>query len=381
MASSNYYLKLFEEVKLAGGKKNISDIKNQNYGSSHLNEFFFPKSLKRGYSPNVLELKIIDDEKYLIVSENQPITQEMPWNAKYFCDYCDKKLTEDNILNDNIFFEIENLEKSYGDDIYETFKMMEAYEKKYENGDYKLYCIDCDYVTSHLTKPKKVKYPQPKDYDLTVIEIQRLEKEKIEITNKIDDPMKDKSFLEVLILNRNEIKNEYQKQLIEWKKKNKNYYSYLSHLNNWKRYNDELEEYEDEKNDIKTSLRLEKEKNQRTKSIKYWSSLNGVDFEKGIGKLFENLGHKVELTSATGDKGVDLFVDKDKVVQCKAHEAQISPSVIREMYGTMIHFKKKKAIVISTGGFTKGCYDFAKGKPIELWDLEKIIEKVKSTGI
>ena len=96
--------------------------------------------------------------------------------------------------------------------------------------------------------------------------------------------------------------------------------------------------------------------------------------------MFKNLGHQVQFTSATGDQGVDLFIDKDTVVQCKAHEAQISPSVIRDMYGTMMHFKKKKAIVISTGGFTKGCYDFAKGKPIELWDVEKIIEKAKETA-
>jgi len=44
----------------------------------------------------------------------------------------------------------------------------------------------------------------------------------------------------------------------------------------------------------------------------------------------------------------------------------------------MMHFKKEKAIVISTGGFTKGCFDFARGKPIELWDIRKIIELVSS---
>ena len=123
---------------------------------------------------------------------------------------------------------------------------------------------------------------------------------------------------------------------------------------------------------------MKMQKIEQERSLGYWGNLDGIEFENRIGQLFEDLGHNVEYTSSTGDQGADLFIDKDTVVQCKAHEAQISPAVIRDMYGTMMHFKKKKAIVISTGGFTKGCYQFAKDKPIELWDIDTIINKARA---
>jgi HJR/Mrr/RecB family endonuclease len=174
------------------------------------------------------------------------------------------------------------------------------------------------------------------------------------------------------------MREKYLDEYKEWIRNNENYILYDKHLIEWENYTNELYKYEHSKQKYDYAIEKEKEKIEIEKTKKFWNSLDGIEFEKNIGELFKNLGRKVEFTSVTGDQGVDLFIGKDTVVQCKAHEAQISPSVIREMYGSMIHFKKKKAIVISTGGFTKGCYDFAKGKPIELWDLDKIIEKAKS---
>ena len=154
-----------------------------------------------------------------------------------------------------------------------------------------------------------------------------------------------------------------------------NYSNLLDNIYFKKSFNQILNSLEPRFKKIEHEMILKKQRIEQEKSLEYWKGLDGLEFENRIGELFEDLGHVVEYTSQTGDQGVDLFIDNDMVVQCKAHEAQISPAVIRDMYGTMMHFKKKKAIVISSGGFTKGCYQFAKDKPIELWDLKVLISK------
>jgi HJR/Mrr/RecB family endonuclease len=156
-------------------------------------------------------------------------------------------------------------------------------------------------------------------------------------------------------------------ELEKFHKNNIKFLNYLKTTGRYKLYKKDCQHYNAE---IEGLLEME--------NIQYWKSLDGIEFEKSIGKLFSNLGYKVEYTSQSGDQGVDLFIDNEIIVQCKAHTDQISPATIREVYGSMMHFKKEKAIVISTGGFTKGCFDFARGKPIELWDIRKIIELVSS---
>ena len=70
--------------------------------------------------------------------------------------------------------------------------------------------------------------------------------------------------------------------------------------------------------------------------------------------------------------------DGNTIVQCKNHQNPVGPSVVRELYGVMMSEKSKDGILICSGGFTKGVYDFVEGKPIELWDINKIVEMNES---
>jgi len=115
---------------------------------------------------------------------------------------------------------------------------------------------------------------------------------------------------------------------------------------------------------------------QRTQE-KYWKSLKGRDLEREIGNLFFSQGYTVELTPSTNDKGIDIILRKGGVktiVQCKGHSGPVGLAVVRDLYGTLIASKADLAILVSTSGFTKGVYTFAKGKRVQLLSLNNIIQ-------
>ncbi len=121
----------------------------------------------------------------------------------------------------------------------------------------------------------------------------------------------------------------------------------------------------------------QKRRSRLLKEKKFWRAQDGYTFERNMAAIFRMFGHKVRRTSGSGDEGVDLFLDNDTIVQCKATKSQIPPAVVRDLYGTMKHFGSIRGIIISLGGFTPGCHQFIKGKNIELWDLDRLLEKTR----
>lgn len=114
---------------------------------------------------------------------------------------------------------------------------------------------------------------------------------------------------------------------------------------------------------------------------KYWFSLSGRRFENELAELFKKLGYAVEVTSHSDDKGVDIWLygNSQRIpVQCKAHKRPVGPAIAREFYGAMKHFKSNYGILASLSGFTKGVREYTKGKPIELININWILDKQKT---
>lgn len=112
----------------------------------------------------------------------------------------------------------------------------------------------------------------------------------------------------------------------------------------------------------------------------FWNNLDGYQFEREIASLFRNQGYNATVTKGSGDGGVDVILTKYNeriAVQCKAHSNPVGPAVIRDLYGTMTSGGYTKAILVSKSGFTKGVYEFASGKPIELLSLNDILAMVR----
>ncbi|MFQ5687080.1 MAG: restriction endonuclease [Candidatus Scalindua sp.] len=113
----------------------------------------------------------------------------------------------------------------------------------------------------------------------------------------------------------------------------------------------------------------------------FWDALTGRQFEHEVANLLNKAGYSTRVTPASGDKGVDVILTDGTIIQCKAHKSRISPSVARELYGTLQHFRAPRAILISKSGFSKGVYDFIQGKNITLWDINSLIEMQKGLSV
>ena len=111
--------------------------------------------------------------------------------------------------------------------------------------------------------------------------------------------------------------------------------------------------------------------------LNYWMSLDGHSFEEAVAAVFRKQGYRATVSKQGGDGGIDIILTKgsEKIaVQCKAHKKEVGPSAVRELYGTMQHFRFTEGILVSRSGFTKGVYDFAKDKPIKLYNLNNIMK-------
>lgn len=114
--------------------------------------------------------------------------------------------------------------------------------------------------------------------------------------------------------------------------------------------------------------------------------LSWADFELLIGEAFRRQGYSVEERGGGGaDGGVDLVLHKsgEKIlVQCKQWKSrQVGVSVVRELYGVMVHEKAARAIVAISGEFTQEAKGFARGKPLELLNgpaLYRLVSQVQA---
>lgn len=114
---------------------------------------------------------------------------------------------------------------------------------------------------------------------------------------------------------------------------------------------------------------------------RWWRSLDGRRFEKEFALLCERQGYSVDRRGGPGDGGVDLVLRLRRrtiVVQCKAHQKYIPPGTVRDLYGTLVHNEADEAWLVSTHGFHKGSYEFARGKPIRLLTIREILKASRS---
>ena len=133
-------------------------------------------------------------------------------------------------------------------------------------------------------------------------------------------------------------------------------------------YDTAFNEYKEELD--KYNLAIQKKKQD------YWYKLDGWEFEKEFAKLLDKNGYDTMNTRGSGDEGVDIYAQKNNVsyiVQCKAHKNPVGPSVIRDLYGTLVGSKCDVGILVNLGGFTQGVFDFVEGKPILLLDISDVV--------
>lgn len=115
-------------------------------------------------------------------------------------------------------------------------------------------------------------------------------------------------------------------------------------------------------------------------------AMDPAEFEEYVAqRVFSHRGYTVNNTRNTKDGGVDIQVidrfGQTAVVQCKRYRGTVGESVVRDLYGTMIHFEASYAYLVTTGAISDEARRWAVGKPIELIDGRELVEITKSDGI
>ena len=85
----------------------------------------------------------------------------------------------------------------------------------------------------------------------------------------------------------------------------------------------------------------------------------------------------VEVTSGSGDHGVDILAEKDGItyaIQCKhrSKSSKVDVTAIREIYSGRDFYKKHVGVVMTNRSFTDPAKKEAKQNRIALWDRERI---------
>jgi restriction system protein len=103
--------------------------------------------------------------------------------------------------------------------------------------------------------------------------------------------------------------------------------------------------------------------------------LNPFEFENLVGNLFSQMGLETRQTQCSRDGGVDCVAFDTRpilggkvVIQAKRYSNTVGVSAVRDLYGTMMNEGATKGILVTTSGYGKDAFNFAKDKPIELID-------------
>lgn len=106
-----------------------------------------------------------------------------------------------------------------------------------------------------------------------------------------------------------------------------------------------------------------------------YSLIDPFEFEELVATLFKKMGYQTEVTSKTGDFGIDIIARDEKdviAIQTKKYAKgnNVGNRDVQRLLGAMQlrQVRANKAILITTSDFTFQAMEQAKEAPIELWD-------------
>lgn len=117
-------------------------------------------------------------------------------------------------------------------------------------------------------------------------------------------------------------------------------------------------------------------------------TMDPLAFEELVAELFRAMGMRAVTTVRSGDGGVDVdALDPDPirggkiVVQVKRYRNTVSPSAVRDLYGTVQSEGANKGVLITTSGFGPTSHTFANGKPLTLVSGTDLVELLHQHGL
>jgi restriction system protein len=121
------------------------------------------------------------------------------------------------------------------------------------------------------------------------------------------------------------------------------------------------------------------------------ATMDWEDFEHLIRELFEkefsSTGCEVKVTRASRDGGVDAVIFNPDpihggktVIQAKRYTNPVGVSAVRDLYGTVMNEGANKGILVTTSDFGPDSYNFAKDKPLVLFNGGNLLHLLQKHG-
>lgn len=110
---------------------------------------------------------------------------------------------------------------------------------------------------------------------------------------------------------------------------------------------------------------------------------NPYEFERLVAHMFQKAGYKTEVTKKSGDQGADIIIEKDGVstaVQAKRYIGNVGNKAVQEVVASKKYYDCDRAMVVTTGDFTRGARELAQRNGVELVNKKKLLELIKSTS-
>jgi HJR/Mrr/RecB family endonuclease len=129
--------------------------------------------------------------------------------------------------------------------------------------------------------------------------------------------------------------------------------------------------------DAKTRVRAQAERKLKEAllNVHEWAALDGVGFEQAVARIYRDKGFDVQFTPRTNDQGIDLILRKDgnlSIVQCKAYNANVGVSAVRELAGVRGAWPNANDVILATlFDFSKAAKAFAAQQNIKLFSIAR----------
>ena len=124
----------------------------------------------------------------------------------------------------------------------------------------------------------------------------------------------------------------------------------------------------------------------RKYTLKQLDKMDGHQFEYACADILKANGYKhVKVTRSSGDFGVDVIAEKDKVryaIQCKRYNHKLDNTPIQEVVGGLAYYQCDKGAVMTNQYFTEPAKQLAQVNDIELLDrdtLSRMVDKAEKS--
>lgn len=107
--------------------------------------------------------------------------------------------------------------------------------------------------------------------------------------------------------------------------------------------------------------------------------MDGIQFEKYLGHLFQAHGYKVQVTQASGDFGADLIIQKESkriAIQAKRYSSNVGLKAVQEAVASKAHYQATEAWVITNSKFTDQANQLATSNNVKLLSRNDLVEMI-----